>query len=455
MRGVLRLALVWFDFLPLQRWLNGIGAALMLLGALPVLTGGDGGIAPLGVMLGATFIALTPLFGGGIAIRVASTRMLLQLQPHGRLHLMLGATLAITLLALLALLALLLLREMIPPSQYAKPGDPLGIPPLHLFAWSWSICAMWWIVAFILSRSQWFIFVLWLIAIGIGQLGGDRAAALVPGPQLMFALASACWTVFAVWYLRARTVRRSAWDRDDRPRRRESATPDVQPAGATAANPPPTAASAQWQYLLGPASAFAHIMTGAWLGFLFPLLLVFFERVTGESLDLLLFAPPLFGITCIGIGFGAARRARFLWLRTASDRISLYARAEKLGLAVCLLRLTGAWVAISAVQLALRAEPVEGLLLAGATLGIIGVCAFYAGMSMTRDWAVEYWLVSIALSTGYFFLILSDLQLPLAAIPATWPCLILLALLLRSLARHRWRDLDWRVARALPQRSGT
>jgi hypothetical protein len=89
------------------------------------------------------------------------------------------------------------------------------------------------------------------------------------------------------------------------------------------------------------------------------------------------------------------------------------------------------------------------LLLSGAIMGGFGACGFYAGMSMTRGWAVEHWLMSIGLFAGYFFLLRFDLQVPLAAIPATWPCLILLALLLRIYARHRWRHLDWRVAKPL------
>lgn len=454
---ILRLALLWFDFLPLQRWLNAIGAALLLLGALPLLTGSTPGIAPLGVMLGTVFIALTPLVAGGTTLRFTSTRLLRHLRPHGRLRLLLGATLAVTLLALLFLVAQLLLREMLPPLRSADAFDPLRAAPLNVFLACWSVCALWWMLSFIASGWRLIGVAFWLAALSIWLLGkmltlsvGDFLAGLNPGPLPAFVLALACWTAFAAWYVRATSIRSTIWQPDDEQSTSKPAAARAAPEAGEGMDPGALRSQAEATFLLGsPRSTLNQLIAGLAIAAAFLLVTLLVLRNHRTPLELIYVALPVLAMSCTAVGFGVVGRARYLWLRTGSDRTGLFARSERLGLSAALPRLAGGCAIIGIALVAMQRESVADMVLAAVTLAAFSVSAFYAGMAMTRGWTAEYWLVNlglVALLAVLAFLLRPGRDLPVGVVLGAWGFLALLALLARTWAQHRWRDLDWRVS---------
>jgi hypothetical protein len=105
-KAALQIVRICFGLVPLQRWLNGIGVALIAM-SVGIAIIGPGrefmGLIIAGV-LGMFLIALAPGFCGGAMLRHGLSRTLLHLRPHGRARMLLGATLAITLMAAVAAL---------------------------------------------------------------------------------------------------------------------------------------------------------------------------------------------------------------------------------------------------------------------------------------------------------------------------------------------------------------
>src|SRR5690606_22051448 len=100
MKAVLRVAHSYFAMFPVQRRINVAALVLIALAAV-IFVVGDSMNAATGIavlcMLGAVLLLISPAFAGALAFRQASADVRLHLLPHGRVRVLLGTTLALTL----------------------------------------------------------------------------------------------------------------------------------------------------------------------------------------------------------------------------------------------------------------------------------------------------------------------------------------------------------------------
>jgi hypothetical protein len=467
MRAVLLIAFTYFSVLPLQRWLVGIGALLIVAG-LAVRAFGHGFDMAAGsflaLMLGTMLLALMPVMLGGGMMRAASSRYVLHQLPWGRQRMLLGATLTVTALAGAATLMYMLGGAIDSPPGMRN--DPFNkISPTAMFAGSWSLCAVLWVTTFITSGSQILSSLIGLLPLSLIVLGktvGRNYAGPVPEVWSLLLASAVIWAGFSLWYLRAPSIRRVIYGK-------------AGVAAAAAADNPfarllrsfedrtsstPSRAQATELFLLGSSSRLTHAIIGmCWVlgaGFF----VLFFRMFMAYSTDapaipgnmlVLFFAPPLM-ISPAGIAWLMSRRCRMLWLRTGLDRAALFARAERSGLSAGLLALGIPFVAFTAFVLA--SWPDRAAIIGAFSFAqlLFCICLFYGGLSLTRGWAVP----DVLLCLGFLALLALEI---LALQPwsdtqtAAGPTLLVLALLiplLRWHARRRWLALDWRVAR-MPQ----
>jgi hypothetical protein len=282
--------------------------------------------------LGTMLLVVTPTFTGGVALRFASTRSLMHLRPHGRTRLLLGATLAITIIA--ALVALPSLTMELLMAANGRIPDLRHTSSLVMFLISWPVLAVGWICIFTLSRSMLATAVMGLLPITVITVG-KVLAPVIPGPAWVFVPGLACWGAFWVWYLRTDFVTRPKFplsggaDLSDMPIGRLLARLD--PARGTFSRP-----QAMLQYLFGCTSLRFFVLTGAVVALALGVVQLFTVGSLVRRTDQMLMMMPFFAFLTVSIGYTTARRVRFLWLRADLDRAGLFGTAERLGLGVAM-----------------------------------------------------------------------------------------------------------------------
>jgi hypothetical protein len=454
MRAVLRIALAYFGMLGLQLWLNVLGLAFIAVAAALFILAANQPNAPESVFafccIGVGLILVMPAFGGGIGMRLGSRPGVLHLRPHGRLRMLLGATVAVTLFALLAALPSLATYAFLAAHGL---DTHLRLPsPLLAFEFMWALFALGFIYMFCISWSVLGMFSSWLLPFAITQLVNRvEGWADLMSPALIVAVGLFAWSVFTVWYLRAGAIRRpvpqfgntAGTTDEDSPFRwlllREDRTGE------------PTRALATSHYLLGSASGRLHLLTGLWIAGIFVLLHVFSNSDRPAQPGPMLFMLPFLAFQFGALGYATARRARLLWLRAGMTRDSLFRLGERQALRACLIT----WSVVATVAFALSALPdpsrIPQVLLYVAASAAVGTVVFYAGFATVRAWHVGDVLLYI------FLAVLFLVQFVIAAMawkdgdPATTTAFILLAagiltLAMRWLAHRRWCRLDWRIA---------
>jgi hypothetical protein len=150
-------------------------------------------------------------------------------------------------------------------------------------------------------------------------------------------------------------------------------------------------------------------------------------------------------------GYVTARRARMLWLRGGMNRQALFNLAEWQGLRASFI----SWGVVAGMTAAITpmrdSSPATEVLLYIGTQGAIGVVAFYAGAGVVKDWHIGDMPLFILLGLMFVVSIVVGRDswqdgYTLAASGFTTLIAVVLVVLLRLLAVHRWRSLDWRVA---------
>ncbi|MEO8316058.1 MAG: hypothetical protein ABI645_14845 [Pseudomonadota bacterium] len=209
MKGTIRIALAYFSALALQRWTNGIGLAMMLVAlALRMASHGRATFVKTNMPLmffGALLLLLPLAFGGGM-MRAASTRTTLHLRPAGRQRMLLGATLAVTLIAIA--LTLLLTLALNPDGiRGVSPPPWARTPPLTVFVNAWSVVAMIWLAVFIATGNRLLSMLIGFVPLALIRFGRALFVAL-PDTWLIIVVALFMWASFSVWYLRAPLIRR-------------------------------------------------------------------------------------------------------------------------------------------------------------------------------------------------------------------------------------------------------
>jgi hypothetical protein len=443
MTAVLRIALSFFAIVPLQRWMNWIAVILL---AFALLNLGNDGVLILAIpaML---LLVMVPAMSGGVALRYACTPSLLHLRPHGRLRLLIGATLTITLLAAIVALPLQIdawSRELGSAHRPAVPS------PFFVFQVAWSIIALSWLLFFALSRSQLAYAMFGLapvLAFMVSRhvfLRVDHLHWLMPGALLL-------WVAFGLWLMRARHVERPAV-------MPSGASSDTNPFGwVTDLMPSSSGTSARvatsLHLLAGGTPMF--VVNGIWIALIFMLVHFGMGRMQrGQGPGGTLFMMPFLAIMFSTVGYMIARRARLLWLRAGLDRAALFRQGEVLGLrAMGITRALPAAASVLAVA-ARDDRPLTQL----CTLHVLpasGLAAmmFYGGMAMTRGLCVRDALLALAL--GSLFIVELVLLHPLRGLSSLEALIsgvvaVAVIALLRLYALRSWQRLDWRVAKMPP-----
>lgn len=446
MRAVLRIALTYFQMLSLQRWFNLAGLLLFAAAAAVAIVGSSPGNARTVFML-STFavimILLIPGFGGGMAMRAASRPTIVHLRPDGRLKLLLGSTLAMTMLALFACIPALAAHAYV--AFHRIDGHRIG-EPLELLAFFWPVAALGWITMFATCRTLWLAVSFPLVPMIAMQMPllFQRFPAFTPVHLL--ALGVVAWATFSLWYIgTART----------RPPRQSQL---AHPAGmqyqwllghrdeVTADTP----AKAMTCYLLGTSSKRALVLTGIWTALIFLAVSFLTSKARATQVDLLAFMLPFLAVQCALTGFTTARRARMLWLRNGMDREGLFRLGEKLGLQSSMIT----WGIVAGVAAVCMIASVPGeaprMLVYVAAQALFAVNLFYAGMALVRNWGASD--VILCLSALLLLIVQMTFAHPVNGLAERQPIITLLAgaavlLPLRAYARRRWLGLDWRLIR--------
>lgn len=452
MKSVIGIAYSYFFMVPLQRWLNIAGLVLLAAGLAlgKLFTGGQQATGYVLIVFGLITIGITPVFAGGVGLRFASTRTMLHLRPNGRIKLLLGSTLTITLLAAAPLLLGAVEAWTDPPNRRANP-DPAMF--LTVFEISWAALAVMWIGIFAISRTMLAFALMGLLPIVGGHLG-RYLIPMLPSYHWVFYIGAAAWIAFALWFMRTPSVERP-----------------IMPAGGAsmsqtglegthiftrlteigAPRGPLTREHAAYMYLFGVASPWFYVALGLWVGSIF---LVVAMVSTGGRLSVgaqMLAMIPFYVFFNASLGYTAARRARYLWLRTDHTRRGLFAACGGWTTRSAML----AWGVTGAMVLAaaLIAMPHRGIELTAFVLlqALMAMAMGYLGLAMTREWSFLDILVCAAFGVLFvgqvLFLTPRRDPVPLQNLGAALVIAGALVAALRMFAASRWLGLDWRVAK--------
>jgi hypothetical protein len=452
MKAVVRIALGYFQMLPLQRWLTLLGAVLVAAGMVLTLTAADPktsiAMTAFPGLAGALMIGIVPFAFGGMALRYGSSRAVIHLRPHGRVCMMLAATLAITLVA--TAVSLPILAEYHFFTAHGFRTSP-AMQPAGWFLGTWMATAVTWLIMFISSSSR---LLMSLTAPAIcaaaivlryaaESIAPDVLGSFEPDIRILAVAVFSAWVAFAVWYCRTSAVGNMAWLRDFS--RLGTFTLGRQKRAPISGVDSPS--HALRQYLLGDTPAFILVSRS-----IFPILILFATRMVLPETSRTSFDPAFFlFILAIGpgvVGFLLVRRARCLWLRMGSDRLGLFRLVEQLGLPTALVIFGIGAIIVLAILIPGRREQAPVLFSYAATVAALAIFLFYFGCSLTRSWDRTEAILSFSVLAMFVavFAAINPLRQPaIATIWAVTVLLVLLTLLLRWHATRRWRALDWRI----------
>lgn len=447
MSGVLRMAAAFLEISPLQRWLNIIGA-LLLAGALAIGLFGGPSAGPLAVglsIMGLMPLLMLPVFMGGAAMRIASTPSVLHLRPGARVKMLLAATLVVTALAALCLLPGAIAGWLDAPPR-SRPG---GLPPAIVFQACWAVLALAWITVFAISFSRYTYGLVGLIPVTVMALG-RVVGPVIPSVTWLFVAALCAWLLFCAWYLRVDRLQRpvglthgAAWDG------REYSWLSLL-TDRFARNAEPTKQEAQAMLLIGGRPG-TYLLIGCWVAIIFVLVhLMTGQNPRGNPVGQILFLLPFNAFYPATLGYYLARRARLLWLRTGMDRHALFQLTERIGVRQVMLFwcVTAAVVAAYAI-LANHIDP-HLVLRMVASQFLLAAALAYVGTALVRDWSSGDVLLAMLAFLAFVATVVVTLRYLREGIPTPVPLILTtgaLAVSARHFAAHRWRTLDWRIAR--------
>lgn len=242
-----------------------------------------------------------------------------------------------------------------------------------------------------------------------------------------------------------------------------SMQPEANPVGRLMAwldarNPAtPTRDEAVRLLLLGSPSYSMPALTGLWVGALFVAMQLVTAGLTVRNPASFVVVMPFLAFFGAAAGYNIGRRSRYLWLRTGHDRSALFAAAESAGLRATM----ATWLAATLILGTLASRGVA-MQLPAMTLffllqALVTVLVFYGGLAMVRGWSAGEVLMCVGLAVltvGPLTLFGPGGGLSARTLGWTLPPMLLAIRLMRAFATHRWRSLDWRVAR-LPRMTRT
>ena len=431
---------VGFWMLPLQRALTVIGALVLVTGLLfDMPFNMPGSTLPL-TFFGPALMMLVPLLAGGVFLRMLSSQRALLLRPHARGRLLLGA-LGILMVATLSWMLCYWITFQRAPVRFRPDAEAL----LMMFALTLNFGTTCAVALFIASRSPLWTLVILLLwqapSLLLRAAGVEDASRLIGGP-VSLAMSVAAWTIFAIWYLRSRRIHAAAWGR----RQSTSAAPldaGARPAAAL------TREQAMLRWVLAGASpAVLGLQCGAAC-----LALLTIQWALGREAGVLPMQAMMFGALATAglvsgaVGSSMARRTRALWLPAGRTRLELHGWIEKRLLGVALAISAAVALAACCAWVLFTQRPSLPPSYLFPALLLPGLCAAWLGLMQQHQRSFFDALAGICIGAGIFYGLVRPLYEGSTAAP--WTVLgaeVTLALLLREVARVRWRDADWRRA---------
>lgn len=434
----MQLLRVGFWMLPLQRWLTLLGAASLLVGLVfhPPANAPGSTLPP--TFLGVGLMVMVPLLAGGVFLRMLSTSRALLLRPHARGRLLAGAVGILLLASSVWIFAYWAAFQQV-PAKFRPPLEEYSL----MLAMTLSLGTLCAVALFIASRSPMWTLLIILIwqapGLLLHALGVEDATRLLGGP-VSLAMSLLVWLVFGIWYLRARRIHASAWGH------RQDSTPAM---ATTSVSQPATREQAMSRWLLANQSApqlglYCLLAALFVLGFQW----IFAREVEAQTLHAIMFGTlAIVAVLTGAVGRTMAARSRALWLPAGRTRLQLYGWIERQSLLVALA--IGVAVGLAATLVWWLGAPHPAMPLGYLLPALLapGLCSVWLGLMQQHRRSLLDVLAMIAIAAGIFYGVVRPLFAGSAA--ARWDVLgaqLVLAALLREMARLRWRSADWRRA---------
>jgi hypothetical protein len=456
MKGIARTVVQLIYGSGLQRWLARIGLGMTLLGFAALKTGWHPGAQSVFIMLAAAITVISPGLVGAIMFRALSASRGVQLIPHGRLKLILGAFSTQLLLALFIAVTVTTALSAVPDAHASLRG--VGA----VFAYAFSTLTFiffnfYWLMQFRLAAFTWLLYIL------IPQLVSHAFPQLHPGALLVTPTAQVtvltvsllAWPVFAVIFLRQRHINMMLdWNlvgQGSSRARRTSAS--AKPAGAPKRYERNQAVRV---LLIGVANIHRQMLLMVLmnsLALLTAMLITTHLNVASRTAFVWAFISCLFAGVVPATPTGLmTRRAKSLWLTARLGREELFMAVERQSWSMVL------WVAGAAMALAvpllsfsLHAMPTPaqllGILVGPLTAGASGI---YVILLLVRGKR----LADTVLLTGYVLLLMIEMfsalaQSPTSILPKLLAANIIAIPLLRHIGLRRWQNIDWLIHKRL------
>jgi hypothetical protein len=446
----------------LQRWLLAIGTTLTLLGLGAQQSGWyPAALALYGTLtiLGIVSAVASPLILDGILFRSLAALRSVQLIPHGRLKLVLGAVSAQLVLAIyigLALGALLSFQHGVRTGGFGDHAIALvvTISVLAFGIVTLLFISMCWGVRFRFGGLVWLPFAFLPSLLSHAFPAAHLGARLVTARGLaILVLASlVAWLIFAIAFARARQITAPSWGT-------VGPGTSVPPATATIL----TIADEQTQY--SRQQAMRILITGSVkfrVGAVSTVLIVGL-LLAGIGIMILTGGvngfPGDAGMICVfaaispGIMTGAlSRRAKLLWLTAGLRRAELFTAVEIMSWRGILIVTGFAWLfAAPLLILSIHARPENVRFLSILAIPLAtGAAYVYFTMFLVRGKRLADMLVTAAFTVMLLAEVFSALSESRTwTLPALLVAQIILVPLLRTVAQRRWQTIDWLILRQL------
>ncbi len=447
MKGIARTVVQLIYGSGLQRWLLGIGLVLTLLGVAALLTGWQPTARPVFVftsMFGMAITVISPILVGAMMFRAYSAPRSVQLIPHGRLKLVLGAFITQILLALF-------IGAIMNAALPAAPGHMATVSAIAFSGLTLWFLSFYWGLQSRLGACIWVIYLFAppLLSRAFPHLHFG-ALLLTPKGLITAVTASAlAWPLFAVSYIRQREINiMPNWKLLGQGSRRAQHT-----------SPPARTARAPQRYgrkqavqtlLIGIASIhrqIAVLVLILGLALLTALLINTHANVLSRTAFVWTFIICLFaGVIPAAPTNLMTRRAKSLWLAGNLGREELFMAVERQSWSMVL------WVAGPAMALALpllafslHAVPAPAQLLGILVVPLAaGASGIYVSLLLVRGRK----FTDTLLLTAYTLLLMVEIfsalaQSPTSILPPLLAANIIAIPLLRQLGLRRWQNIDW------------
>jgi len=429
MKGAVRIAILFFTVLKIQRALLWIGCATILIAYLLPAPG------KIAVIVVGCMAPLLPaaLFSGALLRSIVVPRGM-QLIPHSRAQVLGAMALVVGAIATVAALI----------------GWSFGAPLVDFWLLIATLASLALLTQFPLSASVPGMVIWWVVLSGFSQGVRDpdaRAAiaAIAHSSASLTAILAIEWAVFGIWFMRVRTFKSPSGPQFHRKRILK-----VDASHATAIR----------TFLVGNPSVFNLFSGGLVAVLVIAVTWTLMRQLLGShgsfasSAASGMAAAQSLGIyTGIG-GLLVVHRARFLWLHGSLDRQGLFRLCERQAwyfygaTAVSVIALLTVMALVDPTHVA------KHVVMMCFHLGV-GACVLYLGLMHVRGWRALDVFFGIGLLAAWggtnAFLVGAPRS------PAIWALVFAatatVAIAFRLIALHRWRNIDWLVCK--PLRLGT